>query len=290
MEVDFNRFNDVKEVMKCWIIGSWVDVIAIAKVVNLFNVEYITYIDAACAWWQEISSELFLMHLKRWVDKLIDAWATQVVVPPVWELLLIHDEKYKKYIIPLFTEYLYQWAFKYSLVGKIWYIWGRWYAEKMNNLHHQLATSYQGSEEQLATKSRNANLPCWVKPESIVVKLLQAWLSSKDRMVNKIAKKELRYFFDAGVDTIVPLDWSYLLIEKVLKKRLNRKKTRFHGKDLVKKILENHWREAWSATHEEMYVTDTPSYIKEQRRYSDVLLHGRQLLLDDILVLVEYSI
>ena len=50
-------------------------------------------------------------------------------------------------------------------------------------------------------------------------------------MVNKQIKMDLRYFKDANVDTIIPLNYGYFNFQKTITRFFNQNKTKFHDLD-----------------------------------------------------------
>ena len=67
----------------------------------------------------------------------------------------------------------------------------------------------------------------WSKDTRIFSHLLQK-LARKSLLVNTVIKQDLRYFKDAAVDTLIPLNYSYFLAERTISKFLNFRKIRFH--------------------------------------------------------------
>jgi len=62
-------------------------------------------------------------------------------------------------------------------------------------------------------------------------------LSFSNLMVNRVIKFDLRYFKDANVDTIVPLNYEYFNYQNTIFKFFNFKKQRFHKFDKLEKIF-----------------------------------------------------
>ncbi|MBU0626154.1 hypothetical protein KKH82_01690 [Patescibacteria group bacterium] len=56
-------------------------------------------------------------------------------------------------------------------------------------------------------------------------------------MVNKIIKHDMRYFKDALVDTIIPLNYGYFHYQNTLSKFFNFKKIRFHKLQKVEDVF-----------------------------------------------------
>jgi hypothetical protein len=57
-------------------------------------------------------------------------------------------------------------------------------------------------------------------------------------MVNKVIKFDLRYFKDAMVDVVVPLNYGYFNYEKTISKFFNFKKIKFHGIEKLEEIFQ----------------------------------------------------
>jgi hypothetical protein len=62
-------------------------------------------------------------------------------------------------------------------------------------------------------------------------------LSYSHILVNKIIKFDLRYFKDAMVDTVIPLNYGYFHYQKTISKFFNLKKIHFHGLEKLEDIF-----------------------------------------------------
>lgn len=62
-------------------------------------------------------------------------------------------------------------------------------------------------------------------------------LSYSNILVNKIIKFDLRYFKDAMVDTLIPLNYGYFHYQTTITKFLNFKKIRFHTLENLETIF-----------------------------------------------------
>jgi hypothetical protein len=56
-------------------------------------------------------------------------------------------------------------------------------------------------------------------------------------MINKIITTDLRYFKDANIDTLIPLDYSYFNFQKAITSFFNQKKQKFHKRDILANIF-----------------------------------------------------
>ena len=61
--------------------------------------------------------------------------------------------------------------------------------------------------------------------------------SPRQLLINKTIKQDLRYFKDANVDTIIPLNYSYFNYQKVITNFFNQKKQKFHKREIIESIF-----------------------------------------------------
>ena len=115
----------------------------------------------------------------------------------------------KSLILPLFSHYLCDEVFPHSLVGKLGLFGEGEVLRDAQELISQLSASFQLTKNQ-------QNIKKFAFP-------FQFW--SKD---NTVIKQDLRYFKDAAVDSLIPLNYSYFLAERTISKFLNFRKIRFH--------------------------------------------------------------
>lgn len=62
-------------------------------------------------------------------------------------------------------------------------------------------------------------------------------LSFSNYMVNKVIKFDLRYFKNANVDTIIPLNYGYFNYQRTISNYFNFNKQRFHNSKAIETIL-----------------------------------------------------
>lgn len=91
----------------------------------------------------------------------------------------------------------------------------------------QLSASFQPTKNQQNIKKFTFPFQFWSKDTRIFSHLLQK-LARKSLLVNTVIKQDLRYFKDAAVDSLIPLNYSYFLAERTISKFLNFRKIRFH--------------------------------------------------------------
>lgn len=62
-------------------------------------------------------------------------------------------------------------------------------------------------------------------------------LQPREYLVNKVVKFDLKYFGDAMVDTIIPLNYAFFAFEKTIQRFFNAKKQKFHPLSCVEKAF-----------------------------------------------------
>ena len=77
----------------------------------------------------------------------------------------------------------------------------------------------------------------WRAKEVRLWKPLLEQLSRSSILVNALIKNDLKYFKDAAVDTVIPMNYSYFAAQKTISHLLSTKKMRFHGIDTLASVF-----------------------------------------------------
>jgi len=115
----------------------------------------------------------------------------------------------------------------HSLVGKIG-LMGDWSDTQVAQ------PLFEAFSKKYALTDNQKNTAKFQQPFARRVKEVQMWkyflttLSYSDPLVNRVVKHDLRYFKDANVDTIIPLNYGYFSYQNTISKFCNYKKCRFH--------------------------------------------------------------
>ena len=147
------------------------------------------------------------------------------------ELAFLNDKEMineeRSLILALFSHYLCDEVFPHSLVGKLGLFGEGEVLRDAQELISQLSSSFQPTKNQQNIKKFTFPFQFWSKDTRIFSHLLQK-LARKSFLVNTVIKQDLRYFKDAAVDSLIPLNYSYFLAERTISKFLNFRKIRFH--------------------------------------------------------------
>lgn len=219
--------------MTIGIVASGPDMLTLTKFLSTYDHEYIIYYDdllrpygdKPAALVQAVIADAIAVLEKRGVDKII--------LPPVWELAFRTNKK----ILPLFQTYLTDYCFTNSLVGKMGAIGDRSDMQVAQPLLESCATDYKLTNNQEKIKKFHNPMKRRLK-ETPLRKYFLTVLSYSDPMANKVAKFDLRYFKDANVDTLIPLNYGYFHYQNTIAKFLNFKKCRFHKLEKVQDSFE----------------------------------------------------
>ena len=79
----------------------------------------------------------------------------------------------------------------------------------------------------------------WRGKEVRLWKPLLEQLSRSSILVNSLIKNDLKYFKDAAVDTLIPMNYSYFAAQKTINHLLSTKKIRFHGIEKLASVFEH---------------------------------------------------
>ena len=239
--------------MKIGIISSWIDTLALFQFLDRYDNEYLVYCDQSNFPYWEKSFNFTLDNIEKAGNFLVDKWAEVIIVDPVYELALKYsDKKFWFKILPLFQKYLNEYAFKYSLVGKIWILSDFWSSSNVQNLCETEEKNYKPTDEQKSIKK-------FSYPFHYRVKSASSWTTNiNDLWVHnpyliRTMKNDLRYFKDAYVDTILPMHYHYFRIQRAIKSFFNFHKIRFHDLSVVEecftKLVEKsdwkYWVNVW---------------------------------------------
>ena len=157
-----------------------------------------------------------------------------IVVPPVYELALLKEGENQ--ILPLFREYLFEFVFKHSLVGKLGIFGDREELSVAQKLISDFATQYALQPAQSATKRFHFPFVFWSEKLGVAKGLLSQ-LSWKSYLTNTLLKHQLLPFKDAMIDTLIPLNYCIFASEKTVAKFFNFKKIRFHTLESLDQIF-----------------------------------------------------
>ena len=250
-----------------WIITSGTENYNLIKLCHKFNLSYCIIADTELYPYQEKD----IQTLEKRIDTLIqygqELGCTQFLLSPIVELYYIHILYKNESIIPLFKNYINH-CFQYSLIGKIWYIWGYMEEKNINTIHTVLSENYTLTDNQTNTKT-------FMQPLAKRTKDISMWTyfsrftSSRNMIINKIIKFDLRYFKDAHVDTIIPLSYEYFNYQRTISSFFNPKKQKFHKREVMETLLSN-------IIQEYSLPTQTQSEVIVVVTWSDHLLTNKK--------------
>ena len=104
-------------------------------------------------------------------------------------------------------------------------------------LFKHLVSDFVFTEHQRSTKKFHFSWALRSKEVRIWNILLQS-LSWSSPLLNTVIKNDLKYFKNAAVDTVIPMNYSYFWAQKTIQHLLNFKKIRFHGIDALEAIFQ----------------------------------------------------
>lgn len=260
--------------MKIAIISSSTDSLSLFKFLSQKDHEYLIYLDTLHAPYGEKTFLKSMEAVTKGIIRAQEQGAKKLILPPLYELAFSEDKNYRNLILPLFSHYVLKNCFQYSLVGKIG-IFGD--AEELmisQQSFEKLAQSYTPHSAQITSKIFSYPFHFWQKETSIFKHLLQG-LSRKSSLSNTVIKHHLRYFKDAHVDTVIPINYSSFYAEKTISKFFNFKKIRFHQLDRLEKCFDT-FNLPTSKYQIAIHATDSTFALMHQKKLLWLLQRGKQ--------------
>lgn len=239
--------------MKIGIVSSGVDTLSLFQFLTRYDNEYLIYCDQTNFPYWEKSLDYALDCIKKAGEFLIKKWAEVIILDPVYELAFKYSDKKLWFkILPLFKTYLQEYAFKHSLVGKIWILSDFWSSSSIQKFFEKEEKNYEPTNEQKSIKK-------FRHPFIYRVKSASSWTANINNLwvhnpyLIRTMKNDLRYFKDAYVDTILPMHYHYFCMQRAIKSFFNFHKIRFHDFSVVEecftKLVEksnwNYWVNVW---------------------------------------------
>ncbi len=211
------------------------------KFLTKYDHEYVLYYDQSHQFYGDQTFEESLLNVQSWIDYLTKEGVDYIILPPTYELATLDwklkIENWKWKILPLFYEYVMKECFTYSLVGKIGLIGDFADLQLAEKLLHDLWASYKITDTQKAIRKFHFPFSRWSK-EVPLWKYFLAKLSFSSMMVNRVVKEDLKYFKDAMVDTLIPMNYGYFNYQNTISKLLNFKKIRFHKLEKIEGLFQ----------------------------------------------------
>ena len=225
--------------MKIGIVSSGTDTLTLFKFLVRYDNEYLIYCDQTNFPYWEKSLDYALNCVEKAGELLTNKWAEMIMVDPVYELALKYSNKKLWFkVLPLFQKYLHEYAFKYSLVGKLWILSDFGSSWEVQGYFEKEEKDYNPTDEQKSVKKFSYPFHYRVKSAgSWVYNVNDLWVHNP--YLIRSMKNDLRYFKDAYVDTILPMHYNYFSMQRAIKSFFNFHKIRFHDLSVVEECFNN---------------------------------------------------
>jgi len=226
--------------MKIGILTSSNDMLSLFQFLHHTEHEYIVRYDDIHGFWGDLSQETVLDRVRLWMDFLLSKGVDAIIVPPIIELLLTTwtvDYKSPISILPLFGRYVLDECLPFSLIGKIGFMWDYLDIEIGQDLLKKLTANFVLTQNQGEIKKFHTPFVWWAKETRLWKPLLEQ-LSWSSTLLNTLIKNDLKYFKNAAVDTVIPMNYSYFWVQKTIQHLFNFNKTRFHGIEKLETVFQ----------------------------------------------------
>ena len=262
--------------MKIGIITSWNENLTLFKFLNKFNHEYFVYYDQVNWPYWDKNFDYSKQKVIEWIEFLKSKWVEKIIVWPSYELSLLEEKKYSDLILPIITEYLQNYCFQKSLVGKIGLAWDFADIQVGQNLIDNLSKSYKLNDNQKNIKKFNFPFCFWVK-EVPMWKYYLTTLSYSHFMANKSVKFDLRYFKDCWIDTLIPLNYEFFNYQRVITKYFNFKKQKFHKLENIEKIFMWFWLKESQGYTVTIFANWRTEFLIRDKKLMRFLKRGKEI-------------
>ena len=260
------------------------------KFLTRYDHEYILYYDQSHQFYGDQTFEESLLNVQSGIDYLTKEGADYIILPPIYELATLADVRRETWdmrhkILPLFQEYIMKECFNYSHVGKIGLIGDFADLQVAEKLLHDLWASYKITDTQKAIRKFHFPFSRWSK-EIPLRKYFLAKLSFSSMMVNRVVKEDLKYFKDAMVDTLIPLNYGYFNYQNTIEKFLNFKKIRFHKLEKIERIFQsvtsNEWRVMSGKYWVKIVYTGHIEFLEREKKWMRLLQRGAWIKIEKL--------
>ncbi len=270
--------------MNLGIISSWIDTLALFQFLTRYDNEYLVYCDQTNFPYWEKSLDFTLNNIEKAGEFLIEKWAEVIIVDPVYELALKHSDKKLWFkILSLFQEYLQEYAFKHSLVGKVWILSDFWSSLSVQELLEKEEKNYKPTDDQTSIKKFSYPFYYRVKSASSrTTNINDLWVHNP--YLIRTMKNDLRYFKDAYVDTILPMHYHYFRMQRAIKSFFNFHKIRFHDLSIVEECFTNlveksdwkYWVNVW-INQPSNFLTRNKQLIRLMQRWKNETIKIKEI-------------
>lgn len=265
--------------MTIWIVTSWNENLALFKYLSKYDHTYFVYYDQK--FWPHWNQSLEVVKERndKWIKFLLEKWVDKIILSSIMELYFLQQGEYKDVIIPIFSKYLFDYCFKYSLVWKIGILWDYLDVKIGQDLINNFLKKYILTEQQNKTKLFDFPFKYWSKEVSMR-KYFLTTLSYSNYMVNKVIKFDMRYFKDSNVDTLIPMSYSYFNFQKTIVKYFNFKKCRFHKFEKIWNIIEALLYEQQDQYQVKFFVNGHEDFMLREKRLMWMLQRGKEVVVE----------
>ena len=262
--------------MKIGIIIDNIYGLSIMNMLSKYDHEYHIYIDNKRSFWWDKNREIGIKWVSEWIKYLESKWVYKIILPPTYEMAFLLDDRYKhisQNIANIYISYLHNLVAKYSIVGKLWFLGDSADMEYLDLYISQILSDFKPSANQLGNK--NFMKPFWIYRKLVPLwKYLSNHLSANNVLLNNIIKTDLKKIKSYNIDTLVPLNYAYMIHNKSIKHYIG--KIRFHDMTRIEEI----WK--WlgydkSEYSVNIYMTDNNKLLISEKKRKWLLCRGKSI-------------
>lgn len=255
--------------MTIGIAATSVEMLALFSFFRPFDHHFVVHLDLNQGFLGDKQYDDAFLAVQKSVE-FLSSKCDKIIVPPVYELALSSSEK----ILPLFQTYLQDYCFPGSLIWKLGFLAEYSDAEVIENYISHYSKIFSLTPNQTQTKKFHFPFSLWVK-KTPLRKYFSLQLSSKNPSITKLIKTDLKYFKDAAIDTLIPLNYWFFLYQKTISSYFaTSKKYKFHDSKALSYIFQTLAPSADEKPQLTIYYSGNIQPILDQKKRMRTLSRG----------------
>ncbi|HMT00987.1 MAG TPA: hypothetical protein PKD96_00485 [Candidatus Absconditabacterales bacterium] len=255
--------------MTIGICATSVEMLALLSFFRPLHYHFVVYLDLNEGFLGDKTYDDSFLALQKAVDFLSDK-CDKIIVPPVYEFGFSSSEK----ILPLFQSYLKEYCFGQSIVGKLGFLAEYADVEQIENHINHFSKNFSLTTAQKNTKKFHFPWALWIKKVPLR-KYFSLHLGNQNPSVVKLIKNDLKYFKDASIDTLIPLNYSFFLYQKTISSYFaTSKKYKFHDSKVLVSLLQSLLPSSEKNSQLTIYYSGNLQPILDQKKRMRILSRG----------------
>lgn len=240
--------------------------------------EYHIYIDNQSSFRWDKNREIGINSIQKWIQYLESKWVDKIILPPTYEMAVMLDPRYQAIksnnIANIYISYIRNYIAKYSIVGKLWFVWDAADMEFINIYIADILSDFVASGNQTGNKHFQSPFLIYKKQTPLRKYMLQH-LSPTSHIINHTIQTDIRKIKSYNLDTLIPLNYAYFAADKSIKHWLWAK-IKFHNIYHCDDLW--NWLDANKSEYTcNIYITDNNNTLYSEKKWKWLLCRGKSI-------------